>query len=176
MLTPVLLATLHYYRLVKVYYATFIYYGVKQQTVVGLVHHEIVNLNLLNLRLGLILVPDISARNISAWTFHHRDFSTQGFFSARTFRHGYFTVYHGPFGTGTLQHWDILAPGYFSTWTFRHMYILAPCKAIYTFRHKHCDTGAPCAEMSIYHSTVVDTVVYIAENLLKTVKKPPLSK
>ena len=76
MLTPILLATLHYYRLVKVYYATFMYYGVQVQIVVGLVHHEIVYLNLLNLRLGLILATDILARNISAWTFHHRDVST----------------------------------------------------------------------------------------------------
>ena len=54
-------------------------------------------------RLGLISEPDISARDISAWTFHHGNFSARGHFSMRTSQHGYF-----------------LTP-----WIFRHMDISA---------------------------------------------------
>ena len=72
----------------------------------------------------------------SPWTFRQKDFSARGYFGTRNFQH------HGRFSTG-----------YFSTCTFRHMDILAPCKAIWMFRHRHFGTCAnvrkcPCVEMS----------------------------
>ena len=68
--------------------------------------------------------------------FQHGDFSAWGIFSMRNFWH------HGHFSTG-----------YFGTWTFRHIDFLAPCKAIWTFWHRHFSTCAtvpkgPCAKMS----------------------------
>ena len=70
--------------------------------------------------------------------FRHRDFLAVGHLGTRNFRH------HGHFSTG-----------YFGSWTFQHMAILAPCKAIWMFRHSHLGTCAtvpkwPCAEMSLF--------------------------
>lgn len=56
-----------------------------------------------SIRPFLILAPDISARDISVWTFHHRDFSAQGHFSTKSFRMGIFP-HHGHIDTWTFWH------------------------------------------------------------------------
>ena len=102
--------------------------------------------------------------------FHHRnilahapfsaaDVPADGLFNTGTFRHRVFLA-RGIFGTRNFRHLNISAQGYFGTWTFRHMDILAPCKAIWTFRHRHFGTCAtvpkcPCAEMSLCQNVPV---------------------
>jgi hypothetical protein len=84
-------------------------------------------------RLGLISAPDISERDISAWSFHQGDFSQQGNFGTRTFRHGYFST------SWTFRHEDVTALGHFGTRLFWHTDIYAqghPCQNV-------------CAEISI---------------------------
>ena len=54
---------------------------------------------------------------------------------------------HAPFGAVPFGRW-MFQQGNLSTWgnigtvNFRHMDILAPCKAIWTFRHRHFGTCA----------------------------------
>ena len=74
--------------------------------------------------LGLISAPDILARDISAKTFHHRDFSARVHFVMRTFQHWFILA------PWTFWNRDVTALGHFSTRMFQHMDILALCKAI----------------------------------------------
>ena len=94
-------------------------------------------------------------------TFRHGDFSAREIFSTRNFHR------RGHFGTG-----------YFGTWKFGHMDILAPCKAIWTFWHRHFGTCAtvpkcPCAEMSPCQTVPVQNIP-LAKN--SSCQKVPMSK
>ena len=100
----------------------------------------------------------ISARmshqgNISAHaSFGAADVPANGLFNTRMFRHGEFSA-RGIFGMRNFRHLNISAQGYFGTWTFWHMDILAPCKAIWTFRHRHfgtCATLPKCPHAEIF--------------------------
>ena len=62
------------------------------------------------------------------------------------------------FGTRIFWH-----HGHFGTWTFRHMDILAPCKAIWKFWHRHFSTCAivpkcPFAKMSLCQNFPVSKI------------------
>ena len=86
-------------------------------------------------RLGLFSAPDISARDISARTFHHRNISAWRLFGSigiPAHEHsGEFSAgEQGHFSMGTLRHWDIWAQEYFGKWTFWHWEISPPYKAI----------------------------------------------
>ena len=91
--------------------------------------------------------------NISACApYGHADVPTDGHFNMGTFWHGDFSAW-GILDTMDISAHDILAREHFCTWTFLHMDILALCKAIWTFWHRHFGTCAtvpkcPCAEMS----------------------------
>ena len=92
-------------------------------------------------RLGLFLAPNISKRDILAWTFHHEDFSARAYFGTITFRHGYFL---------TPWHWNISAQGYFSTLTFQHRAPVRKCLCQNVHVSKH-----PCAKMFQCHDVPV---------------------
>ena len=96
---------------------------------------------------------DVSSReHFGTCTVRHCGRSGRWIFNTGTFRHGEFSAW-GIFVTRNFRHLNISAQGYFGIWTFQHMDILAPCKAIWTFRHRHFGTSAtvkkwPCAKMS----------------------------
>ena len=120
----------------------FIYYG----KITNFSFYEWFIKNAANLlRLRLISAPGISARDISARTFNHRDFSSWGNFGRRRFRHGYTSV------PWTFQHsfrifWkmDILAHIHFGTMQ-SNIDISAQ-----TFW-----PGCPCAETSMCQNILV---------------------
>ena len=96
------------------------------------------------LRFRLISAPDISAGDISARTFHHGDFSAQGYFGTRTFWHGYFLA------PWMFWHGDVTAleQGY------GHVYIALQGAKMYMCRNVHV-SKYPCAEMSLCHNVHV---------------------
>ena len=108
-------------------------------------------------RLGLFSAPDISARDISARTFHHQNISAWRLFGSigiPAHEHsGEFSAgEQGHFSMGTLRHWDIWAQEYFGKWTFWHWEISPPYKAIGHFgRHfGTCGEMCYCPEMFIF--------------------------
>ena len=75
-------------------------------------------------------VLDISARDISAWTFHHWEISARACFGpAEVSAHGHFVsmdvLTQGHFGMGTFWNKEFLAPWTFWHGIFRHLNILA---------------------------------------------------
>ena len=96
-------------------------------------------------RLPTISAPNISAREISAQTFHHRDISARARFSpVGVLAYGHFVSVDVSvqelFGTGTFRHKDFSAP-----WTFWHRDISAHVHfGTCTFQHVHGDKISMC--------------------------------
>ena len=86
---------------------------------------------------------------LSSLTLRHEYFLAQEIFGMRKFWHRNILA-RRHYSRPGLRHWDISAQEYFETWTFRHCEVLAPYKAIWTFRHSHFGSQmCYCAEISI---------------------------
>jgi hypothetical protein len=95
-------------------------------------------------------------------TFRQMDISTRESFDLGNFRQGEFSA-QGIFGTMDISARDILVLE--KIW---HMDILAPCKSIWMFWHRHFDTcvsvpKCPCAEMFLCRNVHMPKI-YHAKN------------
>ena len=84
-----------------------------------------------------------------------------------TFWHGVILA-QGIFGTMDVSAWDILAPEHFGTC----MDILVPCKAIWTFWHRHFGTCATMPECSCVEMSPCRNVHGAKKSLCQNVPVP----
>ena len=116
-----------------------------------------VNNEVFNLSLQTISTRNISARVISAWTFHHGNISA-----------------HAPFGAADIPADGLLPQECFDMRNFRHREFSAQ----WTFQHRHFGTCAivpkcPCAEMSPCRNVPVPKIPCAKKSLCQ---KVPMSK
>ena len=84
-------------------------------------------------RIRLISAPDISTRDISTWTFHHRFFLARVLFSSAD------VPANGHYVSKDIWHGDVTALGHFNIGTFRYSVEMSLCRnvriAVHGFRN-----------------------------------------